>query len=459
MGGSLDLTTLPSCPKTCLEMWCSVTDLACICKPGVLDALDSCVNSNCTYPEAFYTCKNAHLACNIPARDHGVKLTVLALALGLSTGCTIISRILFKLFLTSRKRLDNDDWTIMTAIPTGSVLIGIVVLGINQHGLGTDIWGVSDEDIQIFGNYFFAVELLYMVLMTQIKLSLCFFYLNIFPGVGIRRCLWMTVVFHILTTVAFGLAIIFGCSPLEYSWTRYDVINKPFASGSCGIFNAGGWVYTGLSVASDLWLITIPLTQVSRLNLHIKKKIGIILMFLTGAFVTVVSILRLNTMKAYNNSSNPTWDQWSLVWWSCLEICTGFICTALPTMRLILIRIAPRVFGTDRIISQDLTLRRRVVNKQLCSVTLPTISDFKDPIQTTIERSSIHSQTEWCGGTELAVKSTTESTAESTTESTAESTTESTAESTTESTAESSTESTAESSTESKRRESATSPV
>ncbi|KAG5949036.1 hypothetical protein E4U53_006049 [Claviceps sorghi] len=371
------------------------------------------------------TCKQAHLACKVPVRDHGVKLNVITIVLGMAAGFCIISRILFKVFLTSRKRLEKDDWTILSALPTGLTIMSTVVLGLNRHGLGIDLWGVSDEDIQIFGNYFFAIAILYMILMTQIKLSLCFFYLNIFPGVIIRRCLWVTVAFHVLITVAFALALLFGCTPLDYSWTRFDLTNKPFASGSCGTFNAGGWVNSAVSVASDLWLIAIPLTQVSRLNLHIKKKIGIILMFLTGALVTIISILRLNTMKSYNNTSNPTWDQWSLVWWSAIEICTGFICTSLPTLRLILIRIAPKIFGNDRNPSQDMTPRQRVVRKPLCSMTLPTISDFKDPIQTTTEGSSIHSQTRLCEETELVVAPATQPTRESTTEPTKEPTTES----------------------------------
>ncbi|KAG5983935.1 hypothetical protein E4U55_006642 [Claviceps digitariae] len=415
MADPTDLTTLPQCVKNCLQPLCSsLTDLACICQTNVLDAMNSCVTTSCSFPEGFYSRKYSSLACHIPARDHGAKLNIITCVLGVTTGFCIVSRILFKRYLTSKQRLDKDDWTIMSAIPTGTTLIALVVMGISKHGIGNDIWSVSNEDIKIFSNLFFAVSILYMVLMTQIKLSLCFFYLNIFPGVTIRRLLWMTVCFHILTAIAFSSVLLFACTPFRYSWNRFHLDTRPLPQGSCLNLNAAGWSMSALNVASDLWLIAMPLTQVGKLNLHIKKKIGIILMFLTGALVTIISILRLNAMKTYNSTTNPTYDEWSLVWWSAIEICTGFICTSLPTMRLILIRIAPRTFGSERVQSQNMARlpKPRMVRPPLCSgLTLPTINDFKSPspTQSTIGGSSTDSQTGLCEESESVVGSVAES--------------------------------------------------
>lgn len=86
-------------------------------------------------------------------------------------------------------------------------------------------------------------------------------------------------------------------------------------------------------------------------------------------------------MKTYYNSTNPTWDEWIVTWWSSVEICTGFICTSLPTMRLILIRMWPRTFGSDRSNSQSMTPlpKSKSSQPQLCSgLTLPTIQDCKE---------------------------------------------------------------------------------
>jgi hypothetical protein len=70
------------------------------------------------------------------------------------------------------------------------------------------------------------------------------------------------------------------------------------------------------------------------------------LIHLPSDSVTIVSFLRLASIQKYASTSNPTWDQWDIVWWSTIEVEVGLICTCLPTMRLILVRIAPRMFGS-----------------------------------------------------------------------------------------------------------------
>lgn len=63
--------------------------------------------------------------------------------------------------------------------------------------------------------------------------------------------------------------------------------------------------------------------------------------------VTIVSILRLQSLVDFANSTNPTWDNWIVAWWSTIEVNVGMICTCLPTVRLILVRAAPRIFSTN----------------------------------------------------------------------------------------------------------------
>ena len=62
--------------------------------------------------------------------------------------------------------------------------------------------------------------------------------------------------------------------------------------------------------------------------------------------VTIISILRLASIKKYASTSNPTWDEMNIVWWSVIEVAVGVVCTCLPTMRLILKRITQRLFAS-----------------------------------------------------------------------------------------------------------------
>ncbi|OAR01398.1 hypothetical protein LLEC1_04628 [Akanthomyces lecanii] len=65
------------------------------------------------------------------------------------------------------------------------------------------------------------------------------------------------------------------------------------------------------------------------------------------ARVTVVSILRLQSLIYLARSFNPTWDQWIVAWWSTIEVHVGMVCASLPTLRLVLVRLCPRVFSTN----------------------------------------------------------------------------------------------------------------
>lgn len=69
-------------------------------------------------------------------------------------------------------------------------------------------------------------------------------------------------------------------------------------------------------------------------------------MFFVGTFVTVVSVLRLQSLMKYASSTNVTWDNTSVAIWSTIELNVGMICTSLPTLRLLAVRVWPVLNGS-----------------------------------------------------------------------------------------------------------------
>lgn len=147
-------------------------------------------------------------------------------------------------------------------------------------GLGRDVWTLSIPHLVRFGQYFYMMEILYFILITLVKICLSLFYLNIFPGRGIRKLLWITVGFHVAFGLTFILKTTLQCRPVEYNWTRFD--GNPQTAGQCIDIHASGWANGILGVVADIWLIALPLTQVQKLRLHWKKKVGAAVMFMTG---------------------------------------------------------------------------------------------------------------------------------------------------------------------------------
>lgn len=197
----------------------------------------------------------------------------------------MLARLIFKLRYTASSSLTASDYFIVLSVLIGLPCTIINVMGLVRNGLGRDVWTLSPDTVVRFGKMFYIQQSLYLVLVSSIKLSLLFFYLTIFPGRRVRVVLWATVV----ATAAFGLVFlllsVFQCLPIHFYWERYDYDNtqaQTQTQGKCMRINLLAWIHGGVSVAIDVWMICIPLSQIRQLNLHWKKKVGAVIMFLTG---------------------------------------------------------------------------------------------------------------------------------------------------------------------------------
>lgn len=72
-------------------------------------------------------------------------------------------------------------------------------------------------------------------------------------------------------------------------------------------------------------------------------------MYFPPSSITVVSILRLRSLVKFGTDAmNPTWEFFGVGLWSTIEINVGIICTCMPTVRLLLVRLFPRWLGTTQ---------------------------------------------------------------------------------------------------------------
>ncbi|KAG5919105.1 hypothetical protein E4U53_004026 [Claviceps sorghi] len=282
-------------------------------------------------------------ACGRPPRDKSRRYDATSIALCVVTGILVLMRVIFKQWFSYQGELSADDCVIILSAVVGLPCTILNTAGLTANGLGKDAWTLQPSDLVEFARYFFVQQILYLFLMTSIKVSLLCFYLSIFPNRRVRLLLWLTVAANLAWGLVCILITIFQCTPVQNYWLRYL---QQEGTGKCLDMNFLGWGNGGVSVAIDIWIIGIPLYQMTKLDLNWRKKIGAVIMFLTGAFVTIVSILRLQSLVYFYRSSNPTWDLWYTAWWSTIEINVGLICACLPTIRVILVRLWPDIFGS-----------------------------------------------------------------------------------------------------------------
>ncbi|KAF5020017.1 hypothetical protein F66182_7953 [Fusarium sp. NRRL 66182] len=341
------VSPLPDCATKCIgsalaDSECSPTDLTCRCTNAQLQqAITVCVTGSCTIKEAMFTKNFTMTACGAPVRNRTPSFVIENGVLGTLSGLFVFQRFATKIFY--KLPLGLDDWFILLTI-----LVGIPCMAINGHGLapngmGKDVWTLTPEQITRFGMFFHTMAALYFGLMTLLKLSMLFFYLRIFPTASVRKVLWGTVAFTCCFGIVYVFVAIFQCQPISYFWTKWDGEHK----GRCANINAVTWSNASINIALDFYILAIPLSQLRALNLDWRKKIGVGMMFSVGIFVTIMSILRLvATMKL--GTANPTWEFYELSRWSTIEINVGIICACMPSLRILLVRLFPKLLGTSQ---------------------------------------------------------------------------------------------------------------
>lgn len=243
-----------------------------------------------------------------------------------------------------RAPIELDDWFIMATLAAGIPSTIMTVHGMTSNGLGKDIWTLKPVQITNFIHTFYAIEILYFAQVAIMKLSLLAFYARIFPAPKIRKIIYATALVDLVYGTVFVIMATFQCQPVSFYWKNWDGEH----TGTCLNVNNIGWANAVISIALDLWMIGIPLSQLYGLQLHWKKKFGVMIMFLVGTFVTVISAIRLQGLVNFANSANPTWDNFETGLWSTVEINIGIICCCLPNIRLLLVRLFPKYLGSTQ---------------------------------------------------------------------------------------------------------------
>lgn len=201
------------------------------------------------------------------------------ITMGVVTALLVVIRLVFKKFFSYRQELGADDWAILATVIIGIPCTIINKVGLTANGLGRDVWTISIDELTRFIMFFYIMEVFYLAEMSIIKLSLLLFYLCIFPGSTIRRLLIGTAVFNVIFGFTFVTTGIFQCTPVSRYWTQYVDRDAP---GHCININLFAWIHASLNIGLDVWMIALPLSQIKRLELHWKKKIGVTFMFLLG---------------------------------------------------------------------------------------------------------------------------------------------------------------------------------
>ncbi|KAF2089794.1 hypothetical protein K490DRAFT_62671 [Saccharata proteae CBS 121410] len=346
------LETLPHCGLECLEAGilqstCSATNATCICTNEPLNAeVELCVSSSCSVENALTTKNITQTACGATPRDRSTEVSYVGVVGGAIALLAVVLRVIARLPCMGGG-FGLDDYVLLaTLIPMIPLTILSVFLA--DFGLGKDMWTVPFKDITKILYYYYWDEGLYLSSLALTKISICCFYLRIFPQQRFRIFVYICMACCAIYGVSFVVAVWLQCSPLNLAWTAWS---EPGLKAKCVNVNALGWTSASFNIALDLFVISLPMPQLLKLALSWRKKIHVMIMFGVGFFVTVVSMLRLKWMIQFSNSTNVTWDYVPIGYWSTIEVHASILCASLPAIRALMLQLFPRSFGHSSALS------------------------------------------------------------------------------------------------------------
>ncbi|KAH7308650.1 hypothetical protein B0I35DRAFT_442359 [Stachybotrys elegans] len=239
--------------------------------------------------------------------------------------------------------LSWDDYLIIVAVIAASVM-NYVSIPMAQHGLGRDLWTLEFEDISMTFLLLYVIEIFYMFAEMCVQLSLLVFYLRVFPKSSRLVHVGSWILGGIVTCfgIANTLTMVFQCTPIPFFWNGW----AGEMAGTCIDINLYSWIRAAIEIALDVAIMALPLPSLLALQLSRRKKLQTLGMFALGFVITIVSCLRLQSLVQFSRTQNPTLDNAPAVYWSVLECDIFIMCACLPSIRSIMVKVAPKVFGS-----------------------------------------------------------------------------------------------------------------
>lgn len=247
--------------------------------------------------------------CGIKPRNRGPQF------IAIYTSCFVITWVFYLTRMVARivfkvGDLGMDD--LMITFSLAFSVLGLVSTSqMTRYGLGQDIWNIDFDKFNDLLFWHWMAEMVYLWITSFLKLSLLFFLIRIFRTTHLNKWIWIAVAFQSAFTVAFALVTIFQCTPVAYVWQSWS----GEYTGKCINVNAASWSMAAIGIAFEIVVLSLPIRELWKLNLSLSKKLYTIAMFSLGFVVTLISILRLQSLITFSKTYNLTckWTSHGLV--------------------------------------------------------------------------------------------------------------------------------------------------
>ncbi|RBR14214.1 hypothetical protein FVER53590_07719 [Fusarium verticillioides] len=248
-------------------------------------------------------------------------------------------------WLQNRRFLADDYWitwawlcTLTMAILQTEQMDSLWYMTYLQAGrVAYDPIELESHRIQITRWQFPIIKLFWIILWSVKASFLALFYRLVQPFPAIRRCWYAVAVFAAAALIVCIICSILTCSPpSNYFQGSCDSPREQWRQSFNVIFS------TTVDVATDLMIMALPIAVLPSLQLDIKKKIGLGIVFSLGIIIISVALVRMSKVIVGNQV-----DLVGLAIWGAVETATALVVGSLPALKGLLNRSIKR-YATSR---------------------------------------------------------------------------------------------------------------
>jgi hypothetical protein len=216
-------------------------------------------------------CKNGidKTACVASTLTTVTKRTLVIIFASIS-GVTLLLRLATRLIGSRQMRGGWDD-AVVTLAWLCFLPVPVLSPWLIRDGLGKDIWFVDLSLLSQLIRLLYITSVSFYLAGGLVKIAILAFYLRVFPSLLFKRVAWALVVFIVVWTIAFTLAYLFQCHPIDLAWNQWNSQIR----GKCINYTAFFASHSAIGLALELAIFLLPMPVLFKLQLHWKKKLQV----------------------------------------------------------------------------------------------------------------------------------------------------------------------------------------
>jgi len=259
---------------------------------------------------------------NAPGMTDVITETIL-LALGyVAVGLRLWSRRL------QRAQLLLNDWLILVAMLLMSVRYALETAVDIECGIGLHVAEVKEiggpKVVVLSGKLVYIIDLLWVTLVTLIKLSILHFYLTVFKLKAFKIVTYVVIGLCISFWFGAFFATAFFCTPPQKEW-------YPNTPGHCGDSDKLYAACASTDLAIDVIVIMLPMPVLWSLQLRTARKIALTFVFGLGFAIIAITSVRIKIMLELDEA-DPTYSASRMGLFSAIVPLLGIVNACLPIL-------------------------------------------------------------------------------------------------------------------------------